>query len=89
MFPIVLILTGLIKVSTRIIGNFLNPLNLLTKILGYSNVIIHNLNGFFNSLACFYFFRGVFWCCIKEDDDEEISNDYFKEMPEKEGETNE
>jgi len=82
-FPIVLILTGLIKVSTRIIGIFLDPSSSFTKILGYFNVIIHNLNGFFNSLACFYFFRGVFWCCIKEKDDEEISNDYLKEMPEK------
>ena len=67
-FPFVLIITGLIKVSTKIIGNFIES-QIIISILGYSNVLIHNLNGFFNSLACFYFFRGVFWCCIEEEED--------------------
>jgi len=62
-FPFVLIITSLIKGSSRVIAYFLSNKSLLLKILGFSNVMIHNLNGFLNSLACFYFFRGVFWCC--------------------------
>ena len=71
-FPFVLIVTGLIKVSFRIIGNF-DIEDKIMEILGYSVVSIHNLNGFFNSLACFYFFSDVFWCC-KDDDDEKEEN---------------
>ena len=78
-FPFVLILTGLTKVSSRLIGIFLDPGtdpdDTIIKYLGYFNASIHNLNGFFNSLACFYFFRGVFWCCIDEEEEENNSNE--------------
>ena len=79
-FPFVLILTAIIKGSSRVIAYFLSNESLLLKILGFSNVMIHNLNGFFNSMACFYFFRGVFWCCSS--DNKKDTKDYITEIPE-------
>ena len=79
-FPFVLIITSLIKGSSRVIAYFLSNKSLLLKILGFSNVMIHNLNGFLNSLACFYFFRGVFWCCSSKDT--KATKEYITEIPE-------
>ena len=67
-FPIVLLLTGLIKGASRIVTEIYHndedtETPTIKLILGYTDAIISNLNGFFNSLACFYFFRGVFTCC--------------------------
>ena len=81
-FPFVVIITAIIKGSSRTIAYFLSEQNVLLKILGYSNVIIHNLNGFLNSLACFYFFKGVFWCCCTH---EKNTSECITEIPETDG----
>lgn len=79
-FPFVLILTAIIKGSSRVIASSLSGDSLLLKILGFSNVVIHNLNGFINSMACFYFFRGVFWCCSSNN--KKTTKEYITEIPE-------
>ena len=64
-FPLVLIVTGLLKVSSRII-NIFKISQMFDLILGFSNSIAHNLNGAFNSMACIFFFKGVFMSCFNK-----------------------
>lgn len=70
-FPIILVSSRLLKGASRIIEIALEIVNSKSSIEEISNnnaVIIFSfassilfcLNGFFNSLICFYFFRGVF-----------------------------
>lgn len=71
-FPAALVIIRLIKgVNTIIVENY-NDENhlLLIKVCAYANDISFNLNGAINSLACIFFFRGVFWCCCSSDDKE-------------------
>ena len=42
--------------------------NILSKSNIYLNGFSFNINGALNSLACIYFFRGVFWCCFSTPD---------------------
>ena len=68
-FPIVLVISRVLKGLSRIIEMILNiaskeskPVNqnLAVTIFSFAGSIFFCLNGFFNSLICFYFFRGVF-----------------------------
>ena len=68
-FPIVLVITRLLKlIPVLLLKKFKE--HFITKAFVYLNAFAFNINGALNSLACIYFFRGVFWCCCsssKED----------------------
>ena len=68
-FPIVLVISRVLKGLSRTIEMILNIAskeseqaknNLAVTIFSFAGSIFFCLNGFFNSLICFYFFRGVF-----------------------------
>ena len=74
-FPIVLIITRLIKfISVILLEVKLNKT--MSNIFVYINGFCFNINGALNSIACIYFFRGVFWCCFptKDNDDDNYNN---------------
>lgn len=61
-FPIVLLVSRIFKGMSRIIiSNFKN--DLFNDIIEYINAFLFASNGIFDSIACAFFFRGVFWCC--------------------------
>lgn len=77
-FPIVLIITRFIKlVSVFFIffGKDKDQKKIISKIFVYLNGFLFNINGAFNSLACIYFFRGVFWCCCSIPENDTDNND--------------
>ena len=86
-FPIVLVVTRILKLIPVILLNFLAR-NTITKGFVYLNAIAFNINGALNSLACIYFFRGVFWCCFsskeKDDDNDDQDNNSKEPLPSKE-----
>ena len=82
-FPIVLIITRIIKLGSVVFIVFIiinknnDTIKQIIKVFSYISGFCYNINGAFNSLACIYFFRGVFWCCFKEKDkdkDDKIDN---------------
>lgn len=76
-FPIVLIITRLLKLIPVLLLKSHEHI-MITKIFVYLNGFIFDINGALNSLACIYFFRGVFWCCCsssKANEEEEDKND--------------
>ena len=79
-FPIVLIITRLIKFGSVIfiVIKTNDIVKRIFKIFSYINGFCYNINGAFNSLACIYFFRGVFWCCFKEKEKEKDKDDNIK-----------
>ena len=70
-FPIVLVITRFFKLASVILL-FFGRIEIISQIFVYLNGFLFNINGALNSLACIYFFRGVFWCCctIPENDDD-------------------
>ena len=76
-FPIVLVITRLLKlIPVLLLKSFEN--SKITKAFVYINGFSFNINGALNSLACIYFFRGVFWCCCsstKANEEEEDKNE--------------
>ena len=61
-FPIVLLVSRIFKGMSRIIiSNYEN--DLFNDIIEYINAFLFASNGIFDSIACAFFFRGVFWCC--------------------------
>lgn len=76
-FPIVLFITRLLKLIPVVLLTSIEH-SIITKIFVYLNGFVFNINGALNSLACIYFFRGVFWCCnssSKVNEDEVDKND--------------
>ena len=76
-FPIVLIITRIFKFISVIFIIF-DFNEIVLKIFIYTNGFLFNINGALNSLACIYFFRGVFWCCFSEskrEDENDNDND--------------
>ena len=79
-FPIVLIITRIIKLASVVFIVFIiikvnDTIKQVFKVFSYISGFCYNINGAFNSLACIYFFRGVYWCCYKEKDkDDNIDN---------------
>ena len=69
-FPIVLIISRICKGTTRVIfglidsqsDNSSESKNMMKLVFGYFNGITFASNGFFNSIACVFFFKGVFNC---------------------------
>ena len=75
-FPIVLLSSRIVKLISVVFALSLEN-KTISKIFIYLNGISFNINGALNSLACIYFFRGVFWCCFssKNDNNIEISSE--------------
>ena len=77
-FPIMLIISRFFKAATRLIYENSNSTPKL--IFGYINGIAFASNGFFNSISCACFFRGVFFCrssddnIIKDEEKEDMVN---------------
>ena len=70
LFCITLIVSRLLKLVCIVMLEFTgNELNTIEEVVVFSNAIIFNLNGTFNSIASIIFFRGVFWCCISTESD--------------------
>lgn len=67
-FPIVLVITRIFKSVSVFLLIALGDEDLISKIFIYLNGFSFNINGALNSLACIYFFRGVFWCCFSTPD---------------------
>lgn len=61
-FPIVLIISRIFKGLTRIIIENSNANEFIEILFEYINAFFFASNGIFDSLACLFFFRGVFWC---------------------------
>ena len=64
-FPIVLLISRIFKGISRIIIEELEGDNAstVTNIVQYINAFLFASNGIFDSIACIFFFKGVFWCC--------------------------
>ena len=73
-FPIVLVITRLLKlIPVLLLKSFEH--SIITKVFVYLNGFGFNINGALNSLACIYFFRGVFWCCCSSSKTNEEGED--------------
>ena len=73
-FPIVLIISRLFKGLSRIIIDNVNN-GTFSTVIQYFNGFLFASNGIFDSLACIFFFRGVFWCCNSSNAERSISGD--------------
>ena len=64
-FPIVLLISRIFKGISRIIIDQLGDEDspTVTNIIQYINAFLFASNGIFDSIACIFFFKGVFWCC--------------------------
>ena len=49
--------------------------HILIIIVTYINSILYCLTGFFDSLFCFFFFKGVYKSCCKSEDDNSMVKD--------------
>ena len=65
-FPFVLVLSRIAKGLARKTDIY---------IFHYAGTYLYCLNGLFNSLICFYFFRGVFKCLKEEKEEPMIRKD--------------
>ena len=85
LFSITLIVSRLIKFICIVMLDFsdtdVKNFDNFQIFMIFSNAIIFNLNGTFNSIGSIFFFRGVFWCCISTDSD--VRNVEKKEQDEK------
>ena len=72
-FPIVLLISRFFKGISRIMIN-VGFEGLTIDIFEYVNGFLFASNGIFDSIACIFFFRGVFWCCSNNIVDERISD---------------
>ena len=76
-FPIVLLISRFFKGISRVIVERLDGDGPTVKsAIEYINAFLFASNGIFDSIACIFFFKGVFWCCssnsLKETSSEEI-----------------
>ena len=62
-FPIVLIISRLLKGMSRMIIELFNTSQNFESIIEYLNGFFFASAGIFDSIACTFFFSGVFWCC--------------------------
>ena len=66
-FPIVLLISRIFKGISRIIIEKLDGEgNLVKNTIEYINAFLFASNGIFDSIACIFFFKGVFWCCSSD-----------------------
>ena len=62
-FPIVLVVSRIFKGLSRIVVEKFNASENAENIIEYINAFLFASNGIFCSIACIFFFKGVFWCC--------------------------
>ena len=67
-FPIVLIISRIFKGISRMVINYVENKTVI-NIFEYINGFLFASNGIFDSIACIFFFRGVFWCCSPTSDE--------------------
>ena len=84
-FPIVLVISRIFKGFSRIMVEYFSVDETFEDIIEYMNAFLFASNGIFDSIACLFFFRGVFLCCwpdsisdsISEEDKECADMNYF------------
>ena len=79
-FPIVLLISRFFKGISRVIIDRLDGEGQAVKsAIEYINAFLFASNGIFDSIACIFFFKGVFWCCssnsMSKTSSEEICSD--------------
>ena len=79
-FPIVLLTSRIFKGLSRIIIDEFNPPRKVEDSIEYANAFFFASNGIFDSIACIFFFKGVFWCCWPDTFSRNISNDKGSDM---------
>ena len=62
-FPIVLVISRIFKGLSRIVVEKFDASENAENIIEYINAFLFASNGIFCSIACIFFFKGVFWCC--------------------------
>ena len=62
-FPIVLLASRLFKGLSRLIIDKFELSRKNEDFIEYVNAFFFASNGIFDSIACIFFFKGVFWCC--------------------------
>ena len=62
-FPIVLVISRIFKGFSRIIIEKFDANESFENGIEYLNGFLFASNGIFDSIACIFFFKGVFWCC--------------------------
>ena len=78
-FPIVLIISRLLKGMSRMIIELFDTSQTFESIIEYFNGFFFASAGIFDSIACTFFFSGVFWCCGGNSRDDSISSSIAKE----------
>ena len=74
-FPIVLIISRLSKGMTRTMIEYLKVSPTLEAVIQYFNGFFFASTGIFDSIACTFFFSGVFWCCETNSISENLTSD--------------
>lgn len=62
-FPIVLVISRIFKGLSRLIIDHTDSDDRVALAFQYLNGFFFASNGIFDSIACLFFFKGVFWCC--------------------------
>lgn len=73
-FPIVLLISRAFKAMSRLIEMSFDNEN-FNNLVQYFNAFFFASNGIFDSLACIFFFRGVFWCCFSNNAEDNLSEE--------------
>ena len=79
-FPIVLLVSRLFKGLSRLIIEKFDLNRTTVNIIEYANAFFFASNGIFDSIACLFFFKGVFWCCWPDNLSRNISSDKGSDM---------
>ena len=78
-FPIVLIISRFYKGVSRMVLNIVDSKEVI-DIMQYINGFLFASNGIFDSIACLFFFRGVFWCCNSPSISRDVSEEKVSDM---------
>lgn len=79
-FPIVLICSRLSKGLSRTIIDYLNVSPELAAGIQYINGFLFASTGIFDSIACTFFFSGVFWCCETNSISESLTSNKYSDL---------
>ena len=79
-FPIVLLVSRVFKGLSRLLIDEIEPGRTAEDIIEYANAFFFASNGIFDSIACLFFFKGVFWCCCPDTLSRNISSDKGSDM---------
>jgi hypothetical protein len=80
-FPIVLLISRFFKGISRVIIERLDGEGQAVKsVIEYINAFLFASNGIFDSIACIFFFKGVFWCCSSNSLSKTSSEEIYSDM---------